>query len=161
MKTVLDIATKYRHPILNTLAKFYQNRPKITILKVSVYQQFFSYPLHLQKNNARHHCVSTFQCPRQSWWIFNFEKRRKKSFRIPGFYFMKSASVLKRLLSPVRTKIKREPLLSSRIRNKVEKTREIMACQILRFDEVFQKKWFAHSHDMFSRKTNSELSRIF
>ena len=34
---------------------------------------------------------------------------------------MKSASVLKRLLSPVRTKIKREPLLSSRIRNKVEK----------------------------------------
>ena len=52
---------------------------------------------------------------------------------------MKSASVLKRLLSPVRTKIKREPLLSSRIRNKVEKTREIMACQILRFDEVFPK----------------------
>ena len=33
---------------------------------------------------------------------------------------MKSASVLKRLLSPVRTKIKREPLLSSWIRNEVE-----------------------------------------
>ena len=29
-------------------------------LKVSVHQQFFSYPLQLQKNNARHHCVSTF-----------------------------------------------------------------------------------------------------
>ena len=55
---------------------------------------------------------------------------------------MKSASVLKRLLSPVRTKIKREPLLSSRISQQGRKNSWNHGMSNPTFWRSFSKKWF-------------------
>ena len=50
LKTVQDIATQCRHPILNTLARFYQNsseNQRFKLKGVCIPAVFFSYPLHL------------------------------------------------------------------------------------------------------------------